>query len=1427
MMKKVYIVKSLLFLFWLFSASFLFSQNDSLGYNAAYWNGYADKLQLPPDQRLEFLNAHKRLKDGVPQSKNQHSHAFAAKNSTASTFAGACINADFETGNFTGWSRSSGYHPLFNAAGCCPNAGGQQLITSGAGVDPFGGFPVVFPGGNFSLRLGNSGTGGEADRIEQTFLVSANNANFTYRYAVVLEDPGHSTNQQPAFLVEMLDTTGAQVPCTYYYVAAGQGIPGFFNSSTAGVIYKPWTTVALNLNPYIGQNLTIRFTTYDCSLGGHFGYAYIDGVCQAFTGNGADTICAGTNTVFCAPTGMASYTWNGPGITNLVNNCATVSAQGIYTVQTELFTGCPGPSFTYTLTLQNSPTITASADQTVCANNASVTVNSTITGYPASPQWTTNGSGTLVNPLLPVAGYSPSLADKALGTVSLIVTTINNGKCGTDADTVVVTITPAPVLNTGGTATMCSSSTYTFNATASGTFSGTWTTPGTGTFTPSAAALNAMYQPSASDILSGTVPFTLTSTNNGNCLPVTSTFVLTIHKQPTLTSTPLPTICSTASVVALNSTVTGISTGAVWTSNGTGSIVANGTTSAFYYLSAADKTLTQLAYTLTSTGNGACAASSSVMPLSITPLATVTAGSHQRLCSTQNSVALNGNVSGGTTSGVWTTSGSGTTSPSASQLQTTYFYSPADIQNGLITFTLTSTNNGVCASRKDTLSLRIIQQATISALPNRTLCSHLPTASLTATITGFSNTGVWSTSGTGTIANTTTTSTIYTFSPVDQLNSPVTFTLTSTNNDVCVADTRTTSITIVPIATVNAGVNQFICSAQNTIAVSGTITGLTTSGSWASASGGLFLPPNSVNSTYTLTSNEINAGFVTFTLTSTNNGTCPARADTVRMKIMKQPTITVAGSTTICSTQPTFQVSGTLVGGLNQAQWVHNGAGTLTSNNTVINNVYSLSPNDIQAGTVIFTLSSVNSSPCAESSGTIALEIRKIAQVTAGTPQVLCSNTPTLSLLGTIGGAATTGTWSSNGSGGYPVGNVPVTTYTLSGADRLKTQLIFTLTSVDNGVCPPVRDNVRITLHTLPLVKAGNDKGICNTQSLVTLNGQVGGYTSSGVWSTSGSGSFVPSPTLMNITYLLAPADFANGKIDFVLTSTNNGVCPAIQDTIVVSISKAPLVNITSDSVVCEKQNPITLNASVLLGSGVYEWQSSGTGTFQPNPNKNVVKYLFSAADVKSGYVYFSFNAKNNGACGNMLFPRKLQILPGAKANFSASAYTLTLPDGNLTFTNLSKQADSYKWNFGDGNTSTLKDPVIAYKFTGYYDVQLIADNTYHCADTSSQRITVISEVLFPNAFTPNASGPSDGRYNPYDNTNDIFFPFTDGVVNYDLQIYNRWGELIFRSTDVKIGWDGYFNGKLCQQDTYVWKANLEFFDGRKLVRAGTITLLR
>ena len=57
--------------------------------------------------------------------------------------------------------------------------------------------------------------------------------------------------------------------------------------------------------------------------------------------------------------------------------------------------------------------------------------------------------------------------------------------------------------------------------------------------------------------------------------------------------------------------------------------------------------------------------------------------------------------------------------------------------------------------------------------------------------------------------------------------------------------------------------------------------------------------------------------------------------------------------------------------------------------------------------------------------------------------------------------------------------------------------------------------------------------------------------------------------------------------------------------------------------------------------------------------------------------------------------------------------------------------------------------------------------------------------------------------------------------------IFNRWGELIFESKDIKIGWDGYYRGKLCQQDVYVWKLFAKFEDGTIVEKAGDVTLLR
>ena len=66
-----------------------------------------------------------------------------------------------------------------------------------------------------------------------------------------------------------------------------------------------------------------------------------------------------------------------------------------------------------------------------------------------------------------------------------------------------------------------------------------------------------------------------------------------------------------------------------------------------------------------------------------------------------------------------------------------------------------------------------------------------------------------------------------------------------------------------------------------------------------------------------------------------------------------------------------------------------------------------------------------------------------------------------------------------------------------------------------------------------------------------------------------------------------------------------------------------------------------------------------------------------------------------------------------------------------------------------------------------------------------------------------------------------------EGVEDYRLQVFNRWGELVFETTDVKRGWDGYYRGSPAKQDVYAWKAYARFSDGRETTLSGDVTLIR
>jgi hypothetical protein len=102
-----------------------------------------------------------------------------------------------------------------------------------------------------------------------------------------------------------------------------------------------------------------------------------------------------------------------------------------------------------------------------------------------------------------------------------------------------------------------------------------------------------------------------------------------------------------------------------------------------------------------------------------------------------------------------------------------------------------------------------------------------------------------------------------------------------------------------------------------------------------------------------------------------------------------------------------------------------------------------------------------------------------------------------------------------------------------------------------------------------------------------------------------------------------------------------------------------------------------------------------------------------------------------------------------------------------------------------------------------------------------------IGDIKFPNAFNWNKSGPTGGYWTENQLDDNVFRPFFSNVTTYELQIFNRWGVLIYTSNDIYKGWDGYFgNGNLAPQGVYVWKVVGQYADGGYFVKIGDVTFL-
>ncbi|MCF8424165.1 MAG: PKD domain-containing protein [Bacteroidia bacterium] len=944
------------------------------------------------------------------------------------------------------------------------------------------------------------------------------------------------------------------------------------------------------------------------------------------------TVCANNGTVALTGTvsgGSSTGLWTSSGsgtfnpiasslTTNYIPSSADTSAGSfVLTISSTNNGACPVSASSVSITITDAPVAIAGSSFAVCANNANINLNGIVYGGSSTGVWTASGSG-IFNPNATtlITTYIPSSADTAAGLVTFTLASTSNGQCFATSSQVSIVITDAPIVNAGVDQITCKANP---NALLSGTVSpsnsGVWTTLGTGTFNPNATTLNSTYIPSSADTAAGSVKLVLTSANNGGCAAISDTVKISFSDIPTVNAGTTQTVCANNSLVTLIGTITGGGSTGIWTSSGTGSFNPNATTlNASYIASAADTASGVVILTLSSTSG--CVVVTDNIAITITPAPFVFAGANISVCSNNSTANYNGSVSGVTSSGIWSTNGSGTFSPDNVTLSGNYTPSATDITSGSVYLILTSTNNGNCNATIDSLKLTITPPPVALAGNDTAICANNNLV-LNGVITGGAGTGIWTTSGTGSFTPSSNTLTAtYVPSAADTTAHQVLLTLTSTNNGGCLAATDNLTLTINPGPSINAGSDQTICSTSNTVSLTGQVT-IASGLQWSTLGDGTFSSASSATTTYSIGAGDITNGQVKIVASSTGNGDCSAAKDTMIINIQQVPFVNAGANQFVCQGIMTVNLNGTITGSSNSGIWSTLGSGTFNST-TALNATYTLSTADTTAGSVKLVLSSTNNGLCNQVSDTLLVTITPAGIASAGNDTTVCSTSSIINLSGVIFGGTGAGQWTSNGTGSFAPSSASLTaTYSLSAADIAAGNITIKLTPINS--CLPKADSLVITINPKPIVNAGTDQTICSSTSTVSLNGNISGGTTSGIWTTLGSGSFFPNATTLNSIYTVSTADSLAGSVELVLTSTNNGICSAATDTVKIFISNSTSALVGNDTTICSSDS-LALNG-IIVGGSQAQWTSNGTGVFNPSNTTLNATYVPSAIDITSGIV--------------------------------------------------------------------------------------------------------------------------------------------------------------------------------------------------------------
>lgn len=274
----------------------------------------------------------------------------------------------------------------------------------------------------------------------------------------------------------------------------------------------------------------------------------------------------------------------------------------------------------------------------------------------------------------------------------------------------------------------------------------------------------------------------------------------------------------------------------------------------------------------------------------------------------------------------------------------------------------------------------------------------------------------------------------------------------------------------------------------------------------------------------------------------------------------------------------------------------------------------------------------------------------------------------------------------------------------------------------------------------------------------------------------------------------------------------------------IVTVNPNPIVTFNvNDTIGCEPLCVSFLNSSSITTGSIAQWLWG----FGDGSSATISQDLFHCYSNESVFSPNFFNvtvtATSDSGCVTTVSKNNyITVYPAPDASFTVLPQTTTITNPVISITDLSTGADHWNWNFGDGSdtSSVLSPSPYTYADTGTYVVTLITSTQYNCIDTAYQTVIIEPDFLFyiPNAFTPDGDG-----------INDSFSGRGIFIKKYEMTIFDRWGNLIYKTDDIDKPWDGKANhgGEIAQAEVYVYVVEAIDLKDRKHKYKGIVTLLR